>query len=706
MNTRLWCHLPGVALLCIFVHTPTGAVQIPQGMNLGWINYYGMDLPFTDAATTFSASIQTPWDQSQQVGSPGMEWMTKQFDDPTWRYDTHRARYLDFDEYGYPLKVPVTVQGESTYVHTSFSNNYEAGNYVLLYDGEGDIAVSGVRQSATHEISKSPGRILFYLSGIGRAGVVNDQGTENWNAVTITRSTEGDHIRNIRIIPERLEAGDAYRLPENLFNASYMEGLKGLHILRFMEGNFTNNNYWVNPSNPSDVSAFMDAAHPVFLGQKYWSTRTRPGYFTMASFQWRAMPYEYMIEMCNQIGAHLWVNIPHAADDEYIRECAALVRSLLDPRLKCYIEYSNETWNWAYGYPQSTWLDRNATDAADSIRARLAALGGTGQSHVQKRACMAKRTFDIWRSVFAGQEQRLVRVAAGQLANVSSHVPFLDYLEANSATPGDKGYDVISATSYCGVGGCSSWTSGSQIVQAAINYWPTYSGAWNRSFDSLAAARGAGYITYEGGSHMNADRSCPDTWDYYYAANFGPTSPSVYQLYMNQFSTLAAGSAPFHGNVVFMYTAGSLGHIRDTRGLLTNKDSTLEANPKLQALLDGNTEKGAWTPPSPVVGPPGLGALSAVPHGTSTRRATRSVPAATGTGVRVVVAARGHVLSLSLPASSALIAVYAVDGTLMCRFAATGHGMALDLSGLARGSYVVRASSAAERVEQRVVIWR
>lgn len=40
----------------------------------------------------------------------------------------------------------------------------------------------------------------------------------------------------------------------------------------------------------------------------------------------------------------IWINIPHAADDEYVTNLAKLIKDKLDPSLKVYVEYSNEVW--------------------------------------------------------------------------------------------------------------------------------------------------------------------------------------------------------------------------------------------------------------------------------------------------------------------------------------------------------------------------
>jgi hypothetical protein len=43
---------------------------------------------------------------------------------------------------------------------------------------------------------------------------------------------------------------------------------------------------------------------------------------------------EYLVELCNVLGANPWVNMPHAADDGYVTSFANYVKNNLRPDLK------------------------------------------------------------------------------------------------------------------------------------------------------------------------------------------------------------------------------------------------------------------------------------------------------------------------------------------------------------------------------------
>jgi hypothetical protein len=107
--------------------------------------------------------------------------------------------------------------------------------------------------------------------------------------------------------------------------------------------------------------------------------------------------------------------------DDYVVHLATLIRDSLLPERKVYVEWSDEVWNWAYGYTETP---RNFDAAVAEVNAGNSPLnydGTTNQGYWAWRR-MAKRMkeiSDIFRTVF-GDEQMMTRVRpvlAGQLAN-------------------------------------------------------------------------------------------------------------------------------------------------------------------------------------------------------------------------------------------------------------------------------------------------
>ncbi|GCE10589.1 fibronectin type III domain-containing protein [Tengunoibacter tsumagoiensis] len=104
----------------------------------------------------------------------------------------------------------------------------------------------------------------------------------------------------------------------------------------------------------------------IFNGTNYvapqWSDRSLPtdGYWNLPSRNTGAIrgfgvPWEYVIQLSNQLHADPWINLPVTADDSYFTSLANLFKNGdtvggvnypgLDPSLHVYIELGNENWN-------------------------------------------------------------------------------------------------------------------------------------------------------------------------------------------------------------------------------------------------------------------------------------------------------------------------------------------------------------------------
>lgn len=149
-------------------------------------------------------------------------------------------------------------------------------------------------------------------------------------------------------------------------------------VLRFMDWNLTN-----------------DADNP----QSTWSTRRPKG-----QLQREPIAYEWQIDLCNRSLKDYWVTVPHAASPEYFTQLAQLIRDQLDPRLRVYVEWSNEVWNG--GFPQHGYA-----------RAKGTQLGLPGKDPAMSyQVAQSVRLFDAFAQVFGPDNPRVVNVLAGQAA--------------------------------------------------------------------------------------------------------------------------------------------------------------------------------------------------------------------------------------------------------------------------------------------------
>ncbi|WP_207252562.1 hypothetical protein [Thiothrix fructosivorans] len=133
----------------------------------------------------------------------------------------------------------------------------------------------------------------------------------------------------------------------------------------------------------------------------------------------RGAPLEVMVALANRLNADAWFTLPHAADDNLVRQYADYVRQHLRPHLKAYVEYTNEAWNPAFTqahYTKQMGLQQKLdTDPPQA-----------GHKFYVKRSL---EVFRIWEQVF-GNANRLVRVLSGWSANPRLSTILLEYNNA------------------------------------------------------------------------------------------------------------------------------------------------------------------------------------------------------------------------------------------------------------------------------------
>ena len=347
------------------------------GMNLSSVNYWTRELPFVDVT---KSSMEWVTQNHHQVPGGKNPWHTDMLDS------------IPFDPDGYPLCLPVEVekaeapQVVASLMCRSIYPHYPAGRYVCLYEGQGDIWFGFDAKM----VSIEPGRIeLDVTPSPGGNGIF----------MKIMRSEKGNHIRNIRVIMPGFET----TYDTKPFNPLFLERLKPFKVIRFMDWQKTNN---------SCVQS--------------WSKRTRPTSYTQASVSGVAI--EYLVDLCNELGADPWFCIPHQSDSDYQDRFAQLVKGRLAPDRKVYVEYSNEVWNAMF--KQYQWVEEN---------------GDFTLSHPEKYAQFAGQAFNVWQREFVDQSKRIIRVVSGQQVSPRIIQCAIDYL-------GPEGMDAIATSAYFGLG--------------------------------------------------------------------------------------------------------------------------------------------------------------------------------------------------------------------------------------------------------------
>ena len=287
--------------------------------------------------------------------------------------DLAAAGYLD--ENGWPVEIPPELGSIGTVVLTSMPEAAQdlAGRYVLRFEGDGIVEVGGRAKNVRY----GRGEVRFdYQPGPGLVDI-RIQRTD--------RKKTGDHVRNITLVKEDnlaiFEAGA-------VFNPDFLHRLEGFEALRFMD--------WME-TNDSEQSS--------------WSDRPRRSDYT---YSLRGVPTEVMLDLANLLGMDAWFNMPHLADDDYIRRFATLVHDGLWRDLTAYVEFSNEVWNWQF--EQARWAGRMAQER-----------WGRDNAWVQYYALRASQAAAIWSEVYgADAEARLINVISTQTGWLDLEKDILD----------------------------------------------------------------------------------------------------------------------------------------------------------------------------------------------------------------------------------------------------------------------------------------
>ncbi|SFL28313.1 calcium-binding protein [Shimia haliotis] len=308
-----------------------------------------------------------------------------------------------FDEAGWIWGIPDQISSIEAIMLTDQPTEAKAmsGRYRVTWQGSGTVEMTGRARVTSVEDQE----IWFeYTPGEGHVGV----------RIRNTDPTRtGDYVHDISVVAEKhiplFEAGA-------VFNPDWIRVVNDLRMVRFMDWMQTNNSL-----------------------QSDWSDRPLVSDF---SYAWRGVPVEVMIQLANEIGADPWFNMPHLANETYMRRFAETVRDGLDPALVAYVEYSNEVWNW--GFQQAQW----------ALQESEARWGKVEHGHMQVAGERAGAMGRIWLEVFGEEaETRLVRVAATHTSWPGLEEALLQAPEAqkDGAPPPVASFDAYAVSGYFGV---------------------------------------------------------------------------------------------------------------------------------------------------------------------------------------------------------------------------------------------------------------
>jgi hypothetical protein len=485
--------------------------RLKIGMNIASLESWGSEHPFVNIMRSCSE-----WLTADSQWFDGAEWNTGVIDS------------IPKDEQGYPLELPYNVAGQRTpqIVFTIWDNSkaLPQGDYICLYDGEGEIDFSFDAQIK----SQSGNRI-----------VVSVKSSANIVQLVIKRSAKGNHVRNIRFL---IPGSESTYLVQP-YNPMWLERLSPFKAIRFMD--------WFKTNNSPNV---------------HWEDRAKDDYYTWTTA--KGAPYEEACKLCNTLQADAWVNVPHGADTGYIRNMAIFMRDNIDPQLKIYVEYSNEIWNWMF-------------DQTDS----LYSWGDHSVEWPERIVPFIQRVMDIWTDVFKDQKDRLVRVVGGQhyWTDVSCRIAlnmrpgsFDAFASAGYISLGEEGYAKAAEK------GASLTTD--DVIQYTREEIARKALPQLRELkEQICDVRHVRLLIYEGGQHIVSDPFGTDQ-PYNQVLEDVQSLPAMYDLYNDWLDTLRN----LTDNLLFMHFSfvcpkdGKYG----SWGALEYMDQDINDAPKYRALID------------------------------------------------------------------------------------------------------------------------
>jgi PA14 domain len=537
--------------------TPAGTVQLawgspsdpsqvidaatPMGLNIGYSGANDPDLIFADAIRQ-SYGFQAYSDHS----------------------DTTHPAAVDTD--GWPR------EDATLPIWTSLSET--GGTYQLSFNGQSQV-VDWLGAGVFSSGGQSYGTIV--PSGVGFNPTTNltvldwtipsnASSKQIWFGFGATRRVPGGPggtgVTNIALMrPLGLDSATSHAAGE-LFTAEFKSMLSNFTAIRFMD-------YLATLSNE----------------QVAWSDRVKPGDWSQFQptngygYQGKGGSWEYLVELANETGKDVWINIPLNASDAYVTSLAQLlaygsdgtnpygapqaapVYPPLNTNLRVYVEYSNEIWNDNFlQHQQMRTITSNMVAAGT---APLAYDGTTSSTILYQRAIAErlKEISDLFRGVW-GDQAMLTRIR-----------PVLEFEYGDAGSYGQTGlnyledyYDNADGTSHVANptpintylwGAGAGWyatvnNDGASSLSAIYQSGLSMSVPQTTISDAnLVRAFGLHVAGYEGGFYVgnNAGSTSPSQLALQLSANYVSAATGFEQQTVNLFYHYG-GELPFYFNAV------------------------------------------------------------------------------------------------------------------------------------------------------------
>ncbi|KJU83279.1 conserved hypothetical protein, secreted [Candidatus Magnetobacterium bavaricum] len=489
-----------------------------------------------------------------------------------------------------------------TLIFKDVNGNYPAGQYVILWEGDGKFIITGDPNPA---VFQSEWATITTNNGIKRSTFMVSNPTNSGLQIKITE-LQPDYLKNFRLIMPGGVCGNSL---SNLDYFAYCQTSRGgtgscssgqtcydfeqVYWDRFKDSTSTMN-------NPKAVF------HPEFLSRlkkyrairymnwmaitnsplQHWSERAdiKQQTYADASFtsgqQGKGIPYEFIVALSNILNTDAWLNIPAKSTNDYNLQLANFMKNNLASDLKLYIEYTNEVFSYDAFVDDYNYMIAMANS--------LGITGGdtffpSGVKVARYYSRRAGEIHSIWRGVFSSQPSRIIRALSTLNVDTAYTREVLDYEDSY------KDADVLAVNGYF-MGNLYRTQYENQIAALTVNdiFTETNNGGaivpgsqsaldelkgYYNALYALTNPRGLRMVAYEGGQHYTAKvfSSTNQTTirNTFMAANRDPRMKTVYLTNFTNWKN-AGGHEFFHflnlsDNTVYADTFGALEYQTQSR---------------------------------------------------------------------------------------------------------------------------------------------
>lgn len=444
---------------------------------------------------------------------------------------------LDLDECGWVKRLEPGCYAD-TLMCTIQGGHFPGGDYTVLYDGEGEIEML----EAAAITARAPGRLTVRVDP-ARGRIL----------LRLRATNPNNYVRNIHVIMP----GFLQTWRENPWHPVFYNRWKGMACLRFKDWQLI---------DKSVVAA--------------WSERPTPD---EATFTRKGVPLEWLIDLSNRLQIDPWFCMPHQADDDYVRQFARMVKEKLDPKLRVYVEYSNETWNTIYA--QNKYVNDSG------VRMKFGDEKRPWEAGWRYTAWRSVQVFKIWEEVFGGT-QRLVRLLPSQAANVYVSRQIVTFQDAWRSA------DALTVAPYFT---CNVMDQGNGPKPEAVAAWTTNQALdymentalpmavkWIQEQKKLADEYGLKLIAYEGGQHFVGVRNVQNSdavTKLGRAINLHPRMGLLYRKYLDVWAREG-------GDLFCLFASLDPGSKYGNWGLLEYYDDNPARMPKFMAVMEWAKARG------------------------------------------------------------------------------------------------------------------